>query len=145
MKQSKRGDAPQENSGDSITGEARGGGRSQHASRGGNYGRKRVPSTWTKKELVSYISQEKGIHPNDVRNIIQAFLDAMTDVLSQGARIEIRDFGVFEVVQRRGKIGRNPKKASIAIKIPPKLVVKFSPGKRMKDVIESESPNIPAE
>ena len=39
-------------------------------------------STYTKKKLINAISQEKGIHPNDVRNVIQAFLDAMTDCLS---------------------------------------------------------------
>ena len=63
--------------------------------------------TITKKQLIHTISQEKGIHPNDVRHVIQAFLDKMTDCLSDGDRLEFRDFGVFEVVQRKQKIGRN--------------------------------------
>ena len=46
------------------------------------------------------------MHPNDVRNVIQAFLDEMTDSLAKGDRLEFRDFGVFEVVQRKQKIGR---------------------------------------
>ncbi|PCI92605.1 hypothetical protein COB11_07020, partial [Candidatus Aerophobetes bacterium] len=65
-------------------------------------------ATMTKKKLIQIISQKKGMHPNDVRGIIQAFLDTMTDCLSQGDRLEFRDFGVFEVVQRKQKIGRNP-------------------------------------
>ena len=71
-------------------------------------------ATITKKKLIQTISSTKGLHPNDVRNVIQAFLDAMTDTLSQGDRLEFRDFGVFEVVERKQKIGRNPKKAASA-------------------------------
>lgn len=90
----------------------------------------------TKKKLITSISQEKGIHPNDVRTVIQAFLDKMTDCLAQGDRLEFRDFGVFEVVERKQKIGRNPKNASVPIIIPARNAVKFTPGKKMKKVIE---------
>ncbi len=92
--------------------------------------------TITKKNLINSISQEKGIHPNDVRSVIQAFLDKMTERLADGDRLEFRDFGVFEVVERRQKIGRNPKNASVPIVIPARRAVKFTPGKKMKHVIE---------
>ena len=95
-------------------------------------------STITKKNLINSISQEKGIHPNDVRSVIQAFLDKMTDCLAEGDRLEFRDFGVFEVVQRKQKIGRNPKNASVAIIIPPRNAVKFTPGKKMRKLIEEK-------
>ncbi|HXF29487.1 MAG TPA: HU family DNA-binding protein [Chlamydiales bacterium] len=94
--------------------------------------------TVTKKHLVHSISQEKGIHPNDVRHVIQAFLDKMTECLSQGDRLEFRDFGVFEVVHRKQKVGRNPKKAAVPIIIPPRAAVKFTPGKKMKLFIGSD-------
>ena len=94
-------------------------------------------STITKKQLINSISQEKGIHPNDVRHVIQAFLDKMTDCLTNGDRLEFRDFGVFEVVERKQKIGRNPKNASVPIVIPARPAVKFTPGKRMRKMIES--------
>ena len=71
--------------------------------------------TITKKSLIQKISQKKGIHPNDVRTVVQAFLDEMTDVLTKGDRLEFRDFGVFEIVERKRKIGRNPKNPSVAI------------------------------
>lgn len=93
-------------------------------------------STMTKKKLINSISQEKGIHPNDVRHVIQAFLDKMTDSLSEGDRLEFRDFGVFEVVERKQKIGRNPKKAAEPIIIPARNAVKFTPGKKMRKRIE---------
>jgi nucleoid DNA-binding protein len=93
-------------------------------------------ATITKKKLIQTISSTKGLHPNDVRNVIQAFLDAMTDTLSQGDRLEFRDFGVFEVVERKQKIGRNPKNAAVPIVIPARKAVKFTPGKKMRKLIE---------
>lgn len=94
-------------------------------------------STMTKKKLINSISQDKGIHPNDVRHVIQAFLDKMTECLSDGSRLEFRDFGVFEVVERKQKIGRNPKRADQPIVIPPRRAVKFTPGKYMRKKIET--------
>jgi integration host factor subunit beta len=93
-------------------------------------------STTTKKKLIQAISQEKGIHPSDVRHVIQAFLDNMTERLKAGDRLEFRDFGVFEVVERKQKIGRNPKKADEPIVIPARNAVKFTPGKKMRRLVE---------
>jgi nucleoid DNA-binding protein len=93
-------------------------------------------ATITKKKLVQVISQARGVHPNDVRNVIQAFLDTMTDYLAKGDRLEFRDFGVFEIVTRKQKIGRNPKNAAVPIVIPARAAVKFTPGKKMRKMIE---------
>lgn len=93
-------------------------------------------ATITKKKLIQVISQKNGMHPNDVRNCIQSFLDVMTDYLAQGDRLEFRDFGVFEIVERKQKVGRNPKNASVPIVIPARAAVKFTPGKKMKEMIE---------
>lgn len=93
-------------------------------------------NTMTKKKLITLISQEKGIHPSDVRSVIQSFLDKMTDSLVDGDRLEFRDFGVFEVVNRQQKIGRNPKDPQKTIVIPKRRAVKFTAGKRMKKRIE---------
>ena len=95
-------------------------------------------STMTKKKLINAISQENNIHPNDVRKVIQSFLDEMTKSLSFGDRLEFRDFGVFEVVERKQKIGRNPKNAAIPIVIPARSAVKFTPGKKMRKLVEDK-------
>ncbi len=97
-------------------------------------------STVTKKNLVQHISQKYGLQPNDVQKVVQEFLDQVTDALSKGDRLEFRDFGVFEVVHRKQKIGRNPKNAEVPIVIPARNVVKFTPGKKMKSVVEESSP-----
>jgi integration host factor subunit beta len=99
-------------------------------------------TTITKKKLIQVISQQRGVHPNDVRNVIQSFLDVMTDYLSQGDRLEFRDFGVFEIVERKQKIGRNPKNAGVPIVIPARLAVKFTPGKNMRKLIEKERKSV---
>ena len=95
-------------------------------------------STVTKKKLIQVISKDQGLHPNDVRNVIQSFLDRMTDFLAQGDRLEFRDFGVFEIVERKQKIGRNPKNAAVPIVIPARKAVKFTAGKKMKKMIEKD-------
>ncbi len=100
--------------------------------------------TMTKKKLISAISQERGVNPTDVRNVVQSFLDKLTEALSCGDRLEFRDFGVFEVVLRKQKIGRNPKNASVPIVIPARYAVKFTPGKKMRKMIE-ESDSMIAE
>lgn len=100
-------------------------------------------ATITKKKLIQVISQELGLHPNDVRNVIQSFLDRMTDYLASGDRLEFRDFGVFEIVHRKQKIGRNPKNAAVPIVIPARPAVKFTSGKKMKKMIEKEGHSHP--
>lgn len=94
-------------------------------------------ATKTKKQLISKIASKTNHHPNEVRVIVQSFLDEITDVLSAGDRLEFRDFGVFEVVTRKKKIGRNPKNAAVAIVIPERQAVKFTAGKKMKHIIEA--------
>ena len=93
-------------------------------------------ATITKKKLIQVIAQELGLHPNDVRNVVQSFLDRMTDYLANGDRLEFRDFGVFEIVTRKQKVGSNPKNASVPIIIPARPAVKFTSGKKMKALIE---------
>jgi nucleoid DNA-binding protein len=98
-------------------------------------------STATKKHLVNSVAQDKNMNPNDARQVIQAFLDKIIDSLAKGERLEFRDFGIFEVVHRKQKIGRNPKKADVNIVIPARQVVKFSSGKKMDLAIK----NIPSQ
>lgn len=93
-------------------------------------------NTATKKKLINSIAQDKHIHPNDARQVIQAFLDKITECLAKGERLEFRDFGVFEVVERKQKVGRNPKIANVPIIIPARQAVKFTPGKKMDELLK---------
>ena len=93
-------------------------------------------ATMTKKRLIQKIALRTGLHPNEVRSVVQQFLDDITNALASGDRLEFRDFGVFEIVTRKQKIGRNPKNASVPIVIPERKAVNFTPGKKMKQQVE---------
>jgi integration host factor subunit beta len=99
--------------------------------------------TVTKKELIEGVAREIRQPPGKVRVVVQEFLDAVVDSLSRGDRLEFREFGVFDIVHRKERVGRNPKKARVTIVIPPKNVVKFTPGKRMRAMVERENRDRP--
>lgn len=92
-------------------------------------------TTITKKKIINDISRKNGVHPNQVQLTIQDFLDYITESLAKGERFEFRDFGIFETVTRKKKVGRNPKKADTPIIIPPRRTVKFTSGKKLKELI----------
>ena len=86
----------------------------------------------TKRDLVVRISKETGVVQEDVYAIIQKTLDHIIEALVSGDHVEFRDFGVFEIITRKSRIGRNPKKPENVVRIPERKVVKFKPGKEMK-------------
>ena len=53
--------------------------------------------------------------------------------------MEFRDFGVFEIVTRKSRIGRNPNKPEDVVVIPARKVVKFKPGKRLRKIVSEDS------
>ncbi len=95
----------------------------------------------TKRELVVRISKETGVIQEDVYAVIQKTLDYITEGLAQGEHIEFRDFGVFEVCTRKSRVGRNPNQPDHVVQIPERRVVKFKPGKQMKQrILDSGAP-----
>ncbi len=89
----------------------------------------------TKRDLVTQISKETDITQQDVYLVIQKALDGIVDALEAGKHVEFREFGVFEVTQRKARIGRNPNKPEDVVHIPGRKVVKFKPGKRMRQML----------
>lgn len=89
----------------------------------------------TKRDLVVRISKETNIIQEDVYTVIQKTLDYITEGLANGDHVEFRDFGVFDVTVRKPRIGRNPHKPEETVQIPARKVVKFKPGKKMKDIV----------
>jgi len=92
----------------------------------------RSARTVTKKDLVNRISDSTGETKVAVKQILQRFLDEIVDELEGGNRLEFRDFGVFEVHERRARRAQNPRTLE-KVDVPPKLVVKFKPGRVMRD------------
>src|SRR5262249_20107036 len=84
-----------------------------------------------KKELAKAIADELGITAQAALRAVQMALDGITDVLMQEGRVELRNFGVFEVRKRRARKARNPRTGA-HVKVPAKLVVSFKPGLEMQ-------------
>jgi len=92
----------------------------------------------TKRDLVVRIAEETGIIQQDVYSVVQKSLDYIIEALEEGETVEFRNFGVFEVRERKQRIGRNPNKPDHVVTIPPRKVVKFKPGRIMKLKITGE-------
>jgi nucleoid DNA-binding protein len=92
-------------------------------------------ATITKKELADKIAEKLNLNQLDVKNVIEDFIKNVKDELKSGNRIEIRDFGVFEIKIRKSRIGRNPKKPQDVVTIPERKVVHFKVGREFKNLI----------
>lgn len=89
--------------------------------------------TLTKKDLVSRVSETAGLDHKTAKIALTAVMDGIQDALTSGHDVELRKFGVFEVQVRKSRIGRNPNSPENDIVIPERLVVKFKPGKVLKE------------
>ena len=86
----------------------------------------------TKKEIVKQISDDLGLTQLKTKEIVQLTFDAIVDTLIANKRIELRNFGVFEVKRRKARKARNPRTGE-PVEVPPKNVVTFKPGKEMEE------------
>lgn len=85
----------------------------------------------TKKEIVRTISEEIGLTQLKTKEIVQKTFDAIVETLVEDGRIELRNFGVFEVKRRAPRKARNPRTGT-KVDVPEKCVVTFKPGKEME-------------
>ena len=90
----------------------------------------------TKKEIVKDIADILGLTQLKTKEIVQMTFDAIIETLVNNSdhRIELRNFGVFEVKQRAARKARNPRTGE-RVDVPPKNVVTFKPGKRMEELV----------
>lgn len=86
----------------------------------------------TKKEIVKAISDEIGLTQLKTKEIVQKTFDAIVETLIAEKRIELRNFGVFEVKKRAARKARNPRTGD-KVFVPEKYVVTFKPGKEMEE------------
>src|SRR3984957_10306619 len=97
--------------------------------------------TLTKRDLVVRISEETGLIQTQVFDVVQKTLDYIAESLAKGDKVELRNFGVFEVKVRKARVGRNPNSPERDVPIPQRAVVKFKPGKEMRAEVLKLSPN----
>ena len=93
----------------------------------------------TKKEIVRKISEDIGLTQLKTKDIVQRTLDAIIATLVSEGRIELRNFGVFEVKRRAPRKARNPRTGD-KVFVPSKNVVTFKPGKEMEELVRKMKP-----
>src|SRR3954463_16436127 len=99
--------------------------------------------TVTKKEIVRRISENLGLTQLKTKDIVQRTLNAIIQTLVSEGRIELRNFGVFEVKRRAPRKARNPRTGD-KVSVPAKNVVTFKPGKEMEELVRQMNPeNLP--
>jgi nucleoid DNA-binding protein len=96
----------------------------------------------TKKEIVKQIADRLGLTQLKTKEIVQQTFDAIVATLIEDGRIELRNFGVFEVKQRKARKARNPRTGQ-RVDVPPKNVVTFKPGKEMEEKVR-QMKDVPA-
>ena len=94
----------------------------------------------TKRDLVIRISEETGLVQQQLLDVIQRTLDYISTALARGETVKLRRFGVFEVKVGKARVGRNPKSPEKNMRIPPRAIVKFKPGKEMRDEVLKLTP-----
>jgi len=89
----------------------------------------------TKKDIVMKVSNDTNLTQIDVKKIVQRSLDVIIESLERGETVELRNFGVFRVKTRRGRVGRNPRTGQ-EVRVPEKRVVVFKPGLILKNQVK---------
>ena len=101
--------------------------------------------TVTKRDLATRVraavKPQIKLQQAEITELITQTLDAIRDSLSRGETVELRNFGVFKIETRKERVGRNPKNPDVDIQIPERSVVKFRPGKEMKQLLLNISPS----
>ena len=86
----------------------------------------------TKSDLCVAVATALGVSNTKGAEAVNAVLDQISDTVAKGKAVNISGFGKFEPVQSKARIGRNPKTGQ-EIPIPPRVMIKFRPGKNLKE------------
>ena len=93
----------------------------------------------TRSDLVEELAARCGqLTQRDAEYAVKTILDAVSDALVRGHRIEIRGFGSFSVNRRPPRMGRNPRSGE-AVHIPEKRVPHFKPGKALRETVDQRT------
>jgi integration host factor subunit beta len=95
----------------------------------------------TKKDIVKQISDRHGLTQLKTKDVVQDTFIAVIDTLLSEGRIELRNFGVFEIRRREARKARNPRTGE-SVDVPAKNVVTFKPGKEMEERVR-KAPHLP--
>jgi DNA-binding protein HU-beta len=89
----------------------------------------------TKADLVAKIADKANLTKANAERALNAFLDTVESTLVKEGKLTLTGFGTFSVEERKARTGRNPQTGE-KINIPASKVVKFKPGKLLKDAVK---------
>ncbi len=93
----------------------------------------------TRSDLVEELADRfPQLTQKDAESAVKAILDAMSEAMERGHRIEIRGFGSFTINRRPPRIGRNPRSGE-SVAIPEKRVPHFKPGKALREAVDTRT------
>ena len=92
----------------------------------------------TKRDLARAVSEQTGIPQTQAHEYVQRILGTVLETLAVEGRVELRNFGIFEVKQRAARKARNPRTGG-KVDVPEKCVVTFKPGRVMQQRVENGS------
>ena len=87
-----------------------------------------------KTELVDTLSAKTGSTKVETTRFVDALVETVGEVLTDGGEIALVGFGTFKTAQRAAKAGRNPTTGA-RVEIPARRVAVFKPGKGLKDKV----------
>jgi nucleoid DNA-binding protein len=85
----------------------------------------------TKQNIIQAVCEQLNLPKPEAAKVVQATFDALTDSLVRDGRVELRNFGIFQIKRREARIGRNPKTGE-QVQVAPRSIVTFKPGKEME-------------
>lgn len=97
-----------------------------------------------KAELISLMSEKVGVTKKQAEDMVEFFVNTVTETLQKGGEVNIAGFGAFMAKQRKGRTGVNPQNPSEKIQIPSVTVPKFKAGKGLKDALKVPKPVAPS-
>ena len=100
--------------------------------------------TLTKRGLVLRICEDTDLVQQHVFDIVQRTFDHIIKALANGEKVELRNFGIFEVRVRKARLGRNPSAPGTEVPIPERCVVRFKAGKEMRLRVSKIAPKLKA-
>jgi DNA-binding protein HU-beta/integration host factor subunit alpha len=95
-----------------------------------------MASNLTKRDIVLEIYEKTNFPQKEVKETVQMTLDVIAKAIGEGRNVELRNFGVFQIQQRKSRVGRNPNKPETDVVIPSRAVIKFKAGKELKVLLE---------
>jgi nucleoid DNA-binding protein len=100
--------------------------------------------TLTKLDLVLRLSEDTGLPRCRVSDIVQRTFDHIVAALGKGEKVELRNFGIFDIRVRKARIGLNPRAPEVRVQIPERCTVRFKPGREMRLAVRKLAPKAAA-